>query len=39
MSVVIKTRGAMKIKRRVSTAEEIHTQDILPNFYTQQACE
>lgn len=37
--MVIKTTGAMKIKHRVTTAEEIHTWDILPNFYTQQACE
>lgn len=37
--MVIKTRGAMKIKHRVTAAEEIHTLDIFPHFYTQQACE
>lgn len=36
--VLIKTKGAMKTKHRVTAAEEIHTQDIFPNFYTQQAC-
>lgn len=39
ISVVIKARGAMKTKHRVTAAEEIHTQDIFPNFCTQQACE
>lgn len=29
----------MKIKHRVTAAEEIHTLDIFPHFYTQQACE